>query len=292
MDARLEAPNDDLTSKREAALEVLRSHASVLVALSGGVDSAVLLGLAKEALGAERVLAVTGRSFAVDDDEVADAARVALHLGVRHHVIETHEIERPEYRANAGDRCFYCRNELFDELSKLACDRGISAVAYGAIMDDLSDDRPGMLAADQRGVIAPLVRARIDKITVRALAHEYGLHVEDKPANPCLASRIPKGTEVTPERLAQVRTAESALKALGFRTFRVRHHETVARVELGEQEVGRLADAAVRRDVAAALRAAGFRYATVDLDGYRPGGADRGPDGKLYSIAPQRDGGQ
>lgn len=292
MDALLEAPNNDLTSKRETALEFLRSHESILVALSGGVDSAVLLALAKEALGADRVHAVTGRSFAVDENEVADAARVARQLGVRHDVVETHEIDRPEYRANAGDRCFHCRTELFEALSAIARRRGISVVAYGAIVDDLSDDRPGMVAAQQHGVIAPFLTARIAKTDVRTLANKYDLHVQDKPANPCLASRIPKGTEVTHQRLDQVRAAESALRTLGFRTFRVRYHEAIARLELHEDEISRLADPAIRRDVAAALRAAGFRHATVDLEGYRPGGADGQTESKLYSIAPQRDGGQ
>ena len=276
--------SDGLINKRQSAIALLRKHRSVLVALSGGVDSAVLLAIAREALGAESVLAVTGRSGAVTEDEIRDAREVARALKVRHEVVDTMEIERAEYRANAGDRCFHCRSELFELLSKLAVERGCDALAYGAIVDDLGDYRPGMDAARRLGVLAPLLEAGIGKSDVRKLAKEFAMHVHEKPANACLASRIPMGTEVTPERLGQVGRAEAALRSLGFRQLRVRHHGEIARIELGEGEALLLTDPVVRAEAVRSVKEAGFRFVAVDLEAYR--------GGRLYSIEPHRDGGQ
>jgi uncharacterized protein len=194
------------------------------------------------------------------------------------------EIDRPAYRANAGDRCFHCRTELFDVLGGIARSRGVEAIAYGAIVDDLGDDRPGMAAAREMGVLSPLLDANIDKRDVRALANQFNIHIHDKPSNACLASRIPIGQEVTPERLRQVAQAESALRRLEFRQCRVRHHGEIARIELGKGEAGRLADPLIRTEVIRSVKDAGFRFVTVDLEEY--GSA------RLYSIAPHRDGGQ
>lgn len=274
------------------AIAALRTHERVLVALSGGVDSAVLLALAVEALGRSRVLAATGRSASVTLEEIGDAAKVAAHLGVEHLVVDTNEIARPEYRRNAGDRCFHCRTELFELLSKIALSRGFSAIAYGAIVDDLGDDRPGMHAAKQQGVQAPLLDAHISKTDVRELAHYFDLHIETKPANACLASRVPVGSEVTEERLRQIAEAEAILRKLGFERVRVRHHGEVARIEVDSGEIARFADHRIRAEVAAHVKAAGFRYVALDLMGYGDAGAGRSSERLLVSIAPQADNGQ
>lgn len=270
--------------KRQQVISLLRNHRGLLVALSGGVDSAVLLALAREALGAERVIAVTGRSSAVTEAEIEDAKAVARSFGVRHEILETHEIERAEYRQNAGNRCFHCRSELFDEIARFSRRLGWSDVAYGAIVDDLDDHRPGMTAAKERGVFAPLLEANISKSDVREFAKELNIHIQDKPANACLASRIPVGTEVTVERLNQVADAESALRAMGFRQLRVRHHGELARIELGPGEARRLDEGAKRDAVVSAVKAAGFRFVTLDLEAYGTA--------KLHSIEPARAGGQ
>jgi uncharacterized protein len=282
---------ETLAEKRARAIEILSGCSSVVVALSGGVDSAVLLALAMEALGADGVLAVTGRSAAVPARDLDDARRVAETLGARHRVVETRELDRPGYRANAGDRCLHCRVELFGVLHRVREESSLSSVVYGAIGDDLGDFRPGMKAAEDLGVRAPLLEAGLGKEEIRELARRAGLPVRDKPAAACLASRLPVGTEVTPERLSRVERAEEALRGLGFRQFRVRHHGEVARVEL---EPGALADLLaddLRRDVVAAVKAAGYRYVALDLEGYRSGSLN--PEAReLYRIAPAREGGQ
>lgn len=282
-----------LIEKRHCAISVLREHRAVLVALSGGVDSAVLLAIACEALGSGNVLAVTGRSASVTEQEVQDAAQVAEALGARHEVVETRELDRPAYRANGGDRCFHCRTELFEVLGRMALARGIGAIAYGAIVDDLGDDRPGMAAARGLGILAPLLDANISKSDVRALANQFDLHIHDKPANACLASRIPIGREVTLHGLHEVAQAENALRELGFRRFRVRHHGEIARIELAEGEAPRLTDERTRAEVIRSVKEAGFRFVAVDLEDY---GASRGEPvavaARLYSIAPHRDSGQ
>lgn len=277
--------SEDIEARRLAALDLLRSEGSVLVALSGGVDSAVLLALAIEALGPERVLAVTARSPAVPAADIEDACRVARHLGAPHEVVETREIEKPEYRANAGDRCFHCRTELFSTLQGIAYRRSIGTVVYGAIPDDLRDTRPGMEAARRFGVRAPLLEAGLDKAAVRTLASKAGLPVRDKPASACLASRIPIGVEVTRERLSQIERAETALKEAGFRQVRVRHHGEIARLELDEEGIESLLEPRLRRRVVESVRAAGFRFVAVDLEGYRQGSMNPEPFGR-QSLPP------
>jgi uncharacterized protein len=270
--------------KKQRAISVLREHRTVLVALSGGVDSAALLAVACEALGSERVLAVTGRSAAVTEGEIDDAREVARALNVRHEVVDTFELERSEYRANTGDRCFHCRSELFSVLSEMASRRGFDAIAYGAITDDLGDHRPGMEAARQLGILAPLLDADIGKNDVRVLAKEFNLHLHEKPASACLASRIPIGVEVTPERLSEVARAEGVLRGLGFRQCRVRHHGEIARIEFGAGEIDRLVDSALRDEIVRSIKGAGFRFVAVDLEPYR--------QARLYSIEPKRVSGQ
>lgn len=284
--------SEGLLERRGRVVSDLRRHRRIIVALSGGVDSAVLLGLARNALGQSNVLAITGVSESLAQAELEDARRVASELGTDHEIITTHELDRLAYRANEGDRCFHCRSELFELLTTLAEKRGYDAVAYGAIVDDLGDVRPGMEAARRLGVVAPLLEAGIGKSDVRELAQWMSLHIDDKPASPCLASRIPTGTEVTPERLRQIEHAESALRSLGLRLFRVRHHGDIARIEMGEQDFGRILE--LHASISRAVRSAGFRYVAVDLDGYRAAGAasaDPAPV-TLYSIAPSRESGQ
>jgi len=276
-------------SKRDEAIRILRERRSVLVALSGGVDSGVLLALAIEALGPDRVLAVTGSSSSLAASDLDDARAVARALGARHEVVETQELLRSGYKANAGDRCYHCRTELFEVLREVARRRGIDAIAYGAIPADSPDDRPGMRAADEAGILAPLTSAGLTKEEIRAIAASAGLPVRDKPASACLASRIPAGTEVTPERLRQVERAEASLRSLGFGQLRVRHHGDIARVELDPDEHDRLGDPAVRSAIVDGVRAAGFRYVTIDLEGYRTGTSSAAA---LYRIQPARDSGQ
>jgi uncharacterized protein len=267
----------DLAEKRRAALGRFEGCRSVLVALSGGVDSAVLLFLALEALGRDRVLAVTGNSASLPAAELASARRLAQSIGARHEVLETREMESADYRANRGDRCFHCRDELFSRLSRLAGERGIERVVYGAIADDLGDRRPGMRAAGLHGVGAPLLEAGLTKAEVRSLAAQAGLAAAEKPASACLASRIPVGVEVTPQRLAQVERAEEGLRDLGFVQFRVRHHGEVARVELDADGERRIADPAVRSEAVRRIRDAGYRFVALDLEGYRSGSTATGP---------------
>jgi uncharacterized protein len=252
-------------------ISLLKEYRRVVVALSGGVDSAVLAALAVEALGRQNVLTVTTFSAAVAASERREAERVAEHLGVEHREVETRELEDPNYRANAGDRCYHCRVEMFEKLREIALHEGYDAVVYGAIVDDLGDVRPGMQAARERGVRAPLLEAGLTKDDVRAVAARWALPVAAKPAAACLASRIPVGTPVTAERLARVEFAEAALARRGFRQFRVRHHGDVARLELDADGHRRMRDAALRRQVVEDVRSAGFRFVALDLEGYRSG---------------------
>jgi uncharacterized protein len=243
----------------------------VVVALSGGVDSALLLALSVEALGTARVLAVTGDSASLPRHDLGLARRLAERLGVPHQRLETHEMESEGYQRNGPDRCFYCRDELFSRMAELAGRRGPWQLVYGAIADDRADDRPGMEAARQRGVVAPLLEAGLTKVDVRALAAELGLEVHDRPASACLASRIPTGTPITLGRLARVERAEDGLRGLGFgqTRVRVRHHGEVARIVLDLQGIERLlADPALRASAVEAVRRAGFRHVTLDLEAY------------------------
>jgi len=283
--------HDDLDALRANVFERIRTHPRWVIALSGGVDSAVLLALAAEALGTRTLVAITGRSPAVTEGEISDAAAVAEALGVAHEIVSTNEMENPSYVANAGDRCFHCRTELFSILTAIARDRAPARIAYGAIVDDLGDDRPGMDAAKKFGIDAPLLDAGLSKTDVRRLASSLGLRVADKPANACLASRIPAGTPVTAERLSQVARAESALRSLGFRVVRVRHHGGEARIEVPPDDLARLRDLEARGTVRAVVTDAGFAAHLLDPEGYRPAGSRSGK-ATLYSIAPQLDGGQ
>jgi pyridinium-3,5-biscarboxylic acid mononucleotide sulfurtransferase len=243
------------------------------VAFSGGVDSSVLLALAARALGPLRVVAVLGVSPSLAADERADAHDVARIVGVPVVEVPTAEGDRLEYRRNAPDRCFHCKNELFTRISDDVVERhGLSAVAYGENADDaVRRDRPGARAARDHGVLAPLAEAGITKAGVRRIARALGLPTADKPAAPCLASRIPHFEEVTPHKLAQVEAAEAGLRRLGLGELRVRHHGDVARLEVPVDEVASLAAAPLRDEVLRAVRSAGFRYVALDLAGIQSG---------------------
>ncbi len=281
----------NLADKKSQAIALLEERARIVVALSGGVDSAVLLDLAICAVGRANVLAVTGRSHAVPEADLEDARNVARVLRASHEIVDTSEFDRPGYRANAGDRCYHCRSELFETLGRIAAERGFRAIAYGAIRDDLGDFRPGMQAAADLGVCAPLLEAGLTKQDVRRLAAESNLPVREKPASPCLSSRIPAGIEVTPERIRQIRDAESALRDLGFGQFRVRYHGDVARLELDDDGSRRIQDPDVRVRVVQAIRGAGFRFAALDLEGFRSGSLNPS-DVRFQSIHPIESGGQ
>ena len=242
------------------------------VAFSGGVDSATLLALAVRALGAGHVVALLGVSPSLAADERAAAHDVALYIGVPIVEVETYEGDRPEYRANGPDRCFHCKDELFSTIGAEVLDRhGLDRIAYGENADDVRrPDRPGAQAATRHRVLRPLADAGLDKAAVRRVARALALPCADKPAAPCLASRIPHHEPVTPAKLAQVEAAEKALRTLGFTDCRVRHHGDVARVELPAEEIARAA-ADLREDVHRAVVAAGFRFVTVDLAGIQSG---------------------
>ena len=260
----------DLDSKRSALERILREMDSVVVAYSGGVDSAYLAVAAHRALGA-RSLAVTADSESLSSEQRELAREVARRFGFPHRLIVTRELDNPLYARNDQDRCYHCKSELFRHLAPLALAEGFAHLVYGLIVDDLTDFRPGHRAAAEAGVRAPLAEAGLTKEDVRALSRELGLPTADLPASPCLASRLPFGTPVTLEALRRVERAEAAVRALGFRELRVRHLGEAARVEIAREEMGRLADAAVRAAVEQAVRSAGYAQATVDPEGYRRG---------------------
>jgi uncharacterized protein len=261
---------EDLERKQVNLFERLRSLGSVLVAYSGGADSAFLAWAANHVLW-ERSLAVTAlsRSFSAYDREQATA--FALEASLRHEFIETREVENARYAANGSDRCYHCKDELFSELGKLRSARGFAAVAYGFNADDLGDFRPGHRAASKHKVVAPLQEASLTKSEVRELSRRAGLSTSDRPASACLASRIPYGIAVTVEELSRVERAESVLRELGFRQFRVRAHGELARIEVAQQEFPKALRPEVARTLAERLHPVGFTYVTLYLDGYRQG---------------------
>ena len=258
------------TQKLSHLQDILHDMQSVLVAYSGGVDSSFLLKVACDVLG-EGALGALADSESLPRAELAQAFDQAQALGMPVVVVRTQELEREGYRINLQDRCYHCKAELFDHLVPLARERGLAHVAYGANIDDLSDIRPGAKAAREYGIRAPLVEAGMTKSEIRELAKAMNLPSWDKPAFACLSSRIPFGSTVTVGALARIEAAEDVLRDLGFKQFRVRHHDTIARVELGQEEIARLLDPSLREEVVTGLKAAGYTYVTLDLAGYRTG---------------------
>ena len=255
-------------AKRDAALSRLRGLGSTLVAYSGGVDSALLLALAVEALG-DKAIAFTALSPAVAPDELAGARAVAQKLGGRHVEKRSGELEDPRYAKNPVNRCYFCKTELYTLAGQEARALGLASVVSGTNADELGDYRPGLLAAGEHRIVQPLAEAGLTKAEVRALSRELGLPTWDKPQQPCLSSRIPYGTEVTAERLNQLARSEMALRALGLREFRVRYHGEIARVEVGENDLEPLLR--VRAAAVAALKEAGFKFVALDLEPFRSG---------------------
>ena len=263
--------NDELQTKYEELCRIVRSLGRVVVAFSAGVDSTLMLKVALEVLGADDVVAATGDSDSLARAELEEARTLADQLGARHVIIKTDEFDNDDYLANPTNRCYYCKTTLYTHLSKYITDNGFDTIVNGINIDDYGDWRPGIAAADEHRVRAPIAEAGITKQEVRQLSEWFGLPTADKPASPCLSSRVQYGEEITPEKLRMIEQAESFLKSLGFRECRVRHHHNLARVEVPPDEIAKLADPELRARIDACFRELGYNYVTLDLRGFRSG---------------------
>lgn len=253
--------------------DVLATLSSVVVAYSAGVDSTLVLRVAHDTLG-NRVLAATGLSDTYPEEEMAEARALAAEIGVDHVMLRTEELTDPRYAMNSHQRCFFCKNELYGKLRELANERGIEHIVDGTNADDVGDHRPGLRAARQIGVRSPLQEVGMNKDEIREISNELGLRTWDKPAFACLSSRFPYGTSITVEKLKQVATAERAIRDLGFKGFRIRHHDSVARLEVDPADFPRVVE--LHAEIVSRVREAGYRFVTLDLQGYRSGSLNEG----------------
>jgi uncharacterized protein len=265
--------NSMLQIKYDRLRAILADMGDLIIGMSGGVDSVLLAKVAQEVLG-ERALAVTADSPSLPRRELREAEELASRIGIRHKVIQTEEVNDPRYAANPVNRCYFCKTELFGRLDDLARELGFRWLAYGENYDDTGDHRPGSRAARERGVRAPLKEAKFSKADIRDLAKHLGLPVWDKPAFACLGSRFPYGSEITPDKLAQVEAAEELLWELGFRQYRVRHHDDIARIEVPFDQMADLL--AQAEHLVAEFQQLGYKYVTMDLAGYQRGSMNKG----------------
>jgi uncharacterized protein len=273
-----------IDNKRDHLLAILQRAGSVMVAFSGGIDSTVVAKAAQLAVG-EHAVAVTADSPSVPRREIAQAAELARLIGIRHVIVSTQEFDDPDYVKNDGSRCYFCKSELYGRMEGLRARLGAAIICSGANLDDLGDYRPGLTAAAEHGVRHPLQEAGFTKADVRALAQMWGLPTWDKPASPCLSSRLAPGVEVTPERTGRVEAAEDYLRGLGLRDCRVRLHEgELARVEVPIAELPRFAEPAIRDELVQRLKDLGFRFVTLDLEGLRSGSLNQLVDLKTKRL--------
>ena len=259
-----------LLQKRSDLVNILEQMRSVIVAYSGGVDSAFLAAVANETLG-RKALSVTAVSPSLAPSELEEATDLANRIGLNFMTIETNEIERPDYQANNPDRCFFCKDELYTHLVRFAEEESFDSIVNGTNVDDLGDYRPGIEAAKQYGVRSPLVEAELTKDDIRALSRDMDLPTWDKPAQACLSSRIPYGTTVTVEALTKIAKAEQFLRSKGFKQLRVRHHETIARIEIEPSDFSAITSEPLRSEINQEFKNIGYSYITLDLDGFRSG---------------------